>query len=82
MIQTWVALPEKDEEADPSFENYKPENIHSDAFLARQQNRLRKSSRRSRLEQLQNPLNRRKNRVVKEDRLQISDYGVSSKWAS
>src|SRR5690606_11331735 len=22
MIQTWVALPEKDEEADPSFENY------------------------------------------------------------
>src|SRR5690606_35084772 len=25
MIQTWVALPEKDEEADPSFVNYKPE---------------------------------------------------------
>ncbi len=24
MIQTWVALPEKDEEADPSFINYKP----------------------------------------------------------
>jgi redox-sensitive bicupin YhaK (pirin superfamily) len=24
MIQTWVALPEKDEEADPSFNNYKP----------------------------------------------------------
>jgi redox-sensitive bicupin YhaK (pirin superfamily) len=23
MIQTWVALPEKDEEADPAFENYK-----------------------------------------------------------
>lgn len=25
MIQTWVALPEKDEEADPAFNNYKPE---------------------------------------------------------
>jgi redox-sensitive bicupin YhaK (pirin superfamily) len=25
MIQTWVALPEKDEEADPSFKNYKPD---------------------------------------------------------
>src|SRR5205085_76643 len=25
MIQTWVALPEKDEEALPSFDNYKPE---------------------------------------------------------
>ena len=25
MIQTWVALPEKDEEASPSFHNYKPE---------------------------------------------------------
>lgn len=25
MIQTWVALPEKDEEAAPSFDNYKPE---------------------------------------------------------
>ena len=25
MIQTWVALPEKDEEAMPSFNNYKPE---------------------------------------------------------
>ena len=25
MIQTWVALPEKDEEAIPSFDNYKPE---------------------------------------------------------
>jgi redox-sensitive bicupin YhaK (pirin superfamily) len=25
MIQTWVALPEKDEEAPPSFDNYKPE---------------------------------------------------------
>lgn len=24
MIQTWVALPEKDEEASPSFDNYKP----------------------------------------------------------
>jgi redox-sensitive bicupin YhaK (pirin superfamily) len=27
MIQTWVALPEKDEENDPSFENYKPEQL-------------------------------------------------------
>ncbi|MCP2045372.1 pirin family protein [Pontibacter sp. HSC-36F09] len=27
MIQTWVALPEKDEEAAPSFENYKPEQL-------------------------------------------------------
>lgn len=27
MIQTWVALPEKDEESDPSFDNYKPENL-------------------------------------------------------
>jgi redox-sensitive bicupin YhaK (pirin superfamily) len=27
MIQTWVALPEKDEEADPSFTNYKPEQL-------------------------------------------------------
>lgn len=27
MIQTWVALPEKDEEAAPSFENYKPESL-------------------------------------------------------
>lgn len=27
MIQTWVALPEKDEEAAPSFENYKPEHL-------------------------------------------------------
>jgi len=25
MIQTWVALPEKDEEANPAFDNYKPE---------------------------------------------------------
>ncbi|HEV7330848.1 MAG TPA: pirin family protein [Flavisolibacter sp.] len=25
MIQTWVALPEKDEESAPSFDNYKPE---------------------------------------------------------
>jgi redox-sensitive bicupin YhaK (pirin superfamily) len=25
MIQTWVALPEKDEETDPTFDNYKPE---------------------------------------------------------
>lgn len=25
MIQTWVALPEQDEEADPAFNNYKPE---------------------------------------------------------
>jgi redox-sensitive bicupin YhaK (pirin superfamily) len=27
MIQTWVALPEKDEESDPSFINYKPEEL-------------------------------------------------------
>lgn len=27
MIQTWVALPEKNEEAPPSFENYKPEQL-------------------------------------------------------
>src|SRR3569833_230944 len=27
MIQTWVALPEKDEEAAPSFKNYKPEEL-------------------------------------------------------
>jgi redox-sensitive bicupin YhaK (pirin superfamily) len=27
MIQTWVALPEKDEEALPSFDNYKPESL-------------------------------------------------------
>lgn len=27
MIQTWVALPENDEEAAPSFENYKPEHL-------------------------------------------------------
>lgn len=27
MIQTWVALPEKDEEANPSFDNYKPEAL-------------------------------------------------------
>ncbi len=27
MLQTWVALPEKDEEADPSFTNYKPEEL-------------------------------------------------------
>lgn len=27
MIQTWVALPEKDEEATPSFDNYKPEQL-------------------------------------------------------
>src|ERR1700730_6149459 len=27
MIQTWVALPEKDEEATPSFHNYKPEQL-------------------------------------------------------
>ena len=27
MIQTWVALPEKDEEAVPSFINYKPEQL-------------------------------------------------------
>lgn len=27
MLQTWVALPEKDEENDPSFKNYKPEQL-------------------------------------------------------
>lgn len=27
MIQTWVALPEKDEEAAPSFQNYTPEQL-------------------------------------------------------
>lgn len=27
MIQTWVALPEKDEESDPSFNNYKKEQL-------------------------------------------------------
>ena len=27
MLQTWVALPEKDEESDPTFENYKPEQL-------------------------------------------------------
>lgn len=27
MIQTWVALPESDEESDPAFENYKPEAL-------------------------------------------------------
>src|SRR6187549_3545350 len=27
MIQTWVALPEKDEEAAPSFTNYKPDQL-------------------------------------------------------
>ncbi|HEX6335214.1 MAG TPA: pirin family protein [Flavisolibacter sp.] len=27
MIQTWVALPEKDEESSPSFSNYKPEQL-------------------------------------------------------
>jgi redox-sensitive bicupin YhaK (pirin superfamily) len=27
MIQTWVALPEKDEEGAPSFDNYKPEQL-------------------------------------------------------
>ena len=27
MIQTWVALPEKDEEAAPAFSNYKPEQL-------------------------------------------------------
>ena len=27
MIQTWVALPEKDEENDPTFNNYKPEQL-------------------------------------------------------
>src|SRR5215213_2831596 len=28
MIQTWVALPEKDEEESPSFDNYKPDALH------------------------------------------------------
>lgn len=27
MIQTWVALPEKDEESSPTFDNYKPEQL-------------------------------------------------------
>lgn len=27
MIQTWVALPQKDEEASPSFDNYKPQQL-------------------------------------------------------
>lgn len=27
MIQTWVALPEKDEESSPAFDNYKPEEL-------------------------------------------------------
>lgn len=27
MIQTWVALPERDEEASPTFDNYKPEQL-------------------------------------------------------
>ncbi len=27
MIQTWVALPQKDEEAAPSFDNYKPDQL-------------------------------------------------------
>lgn len=27
MIQTWVALPEKDEESNPSFDNYKPNQL-------------------------------------------------------
>jgi redox-sensitive bicupin YhaK (pirin superfamily) len=27
MIQTWVALPEKEEESSPSFNNYKPEQL-------------------------------------------------------
>ncbi|SKC13937.1 pirin family protein [Dyadobacter psychrophilus] len=27
LIQTWVALPEKDEESDPSFKNYTPEQL-------------------------------------------------------
>lgn len=27
MIQTWVALPEKDEESDPAFDNYQPEQL-------------------------------------------------------
>ena len=29
MIQTWVALPEKDEENDPTFNNYQPEQLHT-----------------------------------------------------
>src|SRR5690554_6285447 len=35
MIQTWVALPEKDEESDPSFENYKPDHlpVYTDAGI-------------------------------------------------
>jgi redox-sensitive bicupin YhaK (pirin superfamily) len=28
MIQTWVALPEKEEEAMPAFDNYQPEQLH------------------------------------------------------
>jgi redox-sensitive bicupin YhaK (pirin superfamily) len=27
MIQTWVALPEKDEEAEPTFDNYQPDHL-------------------------------------------------------
>ena len=27
MLQTWVALPEKDEESAPAFDNYKPEQL-------------------------------------------------------
>lgn len=27
MLQTWVALPEKDEESEPSFENYRPRQL-------------------------------------------------------
>src|SRR5688500_14535704 len=27
MMQTWVALPEKDEEANPAFDNYKPDQL-------------------------------------------------------
>jgi redox-sensitive bicupin YhaK (pirin superfamily) len=27
MVQTWVALPEKDEEAAPAFDNYRPEQL-------------------------------------------------------
>ncbi len=27
MIQTWVALPEKDEESEPAFDNYQPEQL-------------------------------------------------------
>lgn len=27
LLQTWVALPEKDEESDPAFENYKPDQL-------------------------------------------------------